>query len=321
MDKRFVALLLSFLLVSLSLYAQSKGDRVFTLIDANTKEPIPYVSVSFSKSNGVYSDKEGRFTLPKEHGDEVMISHVSYGKRSVSLSSAIDHKIYLTPASYALDEVVVSRHPGAIEPIGTTQGRGNSGYVPTQYTMHALYVPYDKSWETVPMINEIFLNVSYSGRRAKKTEATILYYLVLPDTITGAPTGRALTGQREFGFDKRDKKDKKRYYASLESSVPFPREGVFIVFYVADPSFSYLEYYESAGRGDFSFFPPYSFSITGKTSTPRSWELNVYDEQPKWRLGDEKNKRWNDTMKGMPVRKEGSVYNYMGGVMVQHQEP
>ncbi|MDZ7935704.1 MAG: carboxypeptidase-like regulatory domain-containing protein [Emticicia sp.] len=84
-----------------------------TLIkDSNSKEPIPYVSVSRQNGTGTYSNEDGSFELLISSSDTLYISHLAY--KSIKLTkSDIDNLtggvIYLVPKSFQLSEVQISQ--------------------------------------------------------------------------------------------------------------------------------------------------------------------------------------------------------------------
>ena len=87
------------------------------VIDAVTKEPIPYVNIGFlNKGIGTVSDETGFFTLPLDksihsESDLVEISCIGYAKLVLPFANLLrDRKtIYeLKPSPIELDEIVLS---------------------------------------------------------------------------------------------------------------------------------------------------------------------------------------------------------------------
>ena len=64
-------------------------------------------------------------------------------------------------------------------------------------------------------------------------------------------------------------------------------------------------------------YMPYGFYLTGKTKEPRSWSFNVYSEGSTWSIHDHTDADWNKMGKEMKVGNEGTVFNFMGGVILQ----
>lgn len=294
--------------------AQENTHKI-SIIDNITMEPVPYAMVSFGHTNGVYSDANGQFRLTKELTDVIAISHLSYKDTIVMASEIVDDIIFLTPISYSLSEVVVTKFTGPLSKKGTTEGKHHSSYAPLPFTINALFIPYDESWVEAPQVSEIFLDLNFSGN----SNATIQYYLSMPDPTTRNPNGKALTKQEQLYLDRRDNKIKNRYYSMVEEPFLLPRTGMFIVFFVADPSFSYTEMLSVWGTKKFKMakYMPYGFYLTGKTKEPRSWSFNVYSEGSTWSIHDHTDADWNKMGKEMKVGNEGTVFNFMGGVILQ----
>lgn len=286
-----------------------------SIIDKSTMEPVPYARVSFGHSNGVYSDSNGQFPFVKGVTDSIAISHLSFNDTIVLPSKIVDNIIFLTPASYTLNEVLVTKFTGSTFNIGTTEGKHHSSYAPLPFTIYALYIPYDESWGEAPQVNEIFLDLNFS----RNSNATIQYYLSMPDPLSGSPNGKALSKQSQLKLDRRDNTIKNRYYSKVEQPFIFPKTGLFIVFFVADASYSYTEMLSEWETKKFkmSKYMPFGFYLTAKTNEPRSWLLDVYSKDPLWSLCDHSNRKWNNMAEGMRVGNEGAVYNFMGGVTVQ----
>ncbi len=83
------------------------------VIDDDTGEPIPYISIGIPNSNsGVISREDGSFELqlPEDFDVEALwFSHVAYEKTRVNLSES-DHqdiRVALTPRSYSIPDVEV----------------------------------------------------------------------------------------------------------------------------------------------------------------------------------------------------------------------
>lgn len=288
------------------------------ILEESTEKPIPYARISISNDDYIYSDEEGYFRFDGTKDKTISISHVSYKDKYV-LSRELndnndnnDNIIYLTPINYLLDEVNVTKYIGVESMHGTESDRLHSTFTPFPYTINALYIPYNEGWKSAPIINKIYLDISLS----KKADATIQFFITTPDSVTGNPSGQALSTQIELDLDE---SKGKRYYGTLEYPIVFPREGIFIVFFVADSTFSYGEMLKDWGTKRFkpSKYMPYGFYLTAKEDRAFTWKMNVYSGNPSWKKCDASDKEWNDTAKCMKVGAEGSVYNFIGGVVVQ----
>lgn len=313
MNRRFF-LLVSFLMIvgQIGVMGQGVNSYRIRLLDESTTAPIPYARISIDNDNYVYSDGNGYFRFDGRENHTITISHVSYKDRTVLVSEVNDNTIYLMPINYLLEEVNVTKYTGDERSHGSTRGEHHSSFTPFPYTINALYIPYNEEWENAPIINKIYLDISLS----KKADATILFFLTTPDPVIGNPSGQALSTQSELNLDEGKNK---RYYGTLEYPVVFPREGVFIVFFIADPSFSYEEMLKDWGTERFkpSKYMPYGFYLTAKDKRAFTWKMDVYSGNPSWKKCDASNKEWNNTAKHMKVGAEGLVYNFIGGVVVQ----
>ncbi len=85
-------------------------DRVIygTVIDVNTKEPLPGATISTSKGAITQTDINGKFiaVLPTNM-DSVMISYLSYKSQLLALKTTDELKVGLTPENRSLNEVAI----------------------------------------------------------------------------------------------------------------------------------------------------------------------------------------------------------------------
>jgi hypothetical protein len=81
------------------------------LKDAQTLEPIAYVSIDFenkqSNNTGAISNENGEFSL-SDNSSRVIFSHINYETVSFTLNNDYN-EIFLQPKIYELDEVIVSK--------------------------------------------------------------------------------------------------------------------------------------------------------------------------------------------------------------------
>lgn len=81
------------------------------VIDANTKEALPFCNISFIKSTvGTITDQNGFFSIDaKQATDSISVQYVGYNRRSfpVKKNTTNNYTIELIPQNYALQEVVV----------------------------------------------------------------------------------------------------------------------------------------------------------------------------------------------------------------------
>ena len=117
MKLRFV-LIFSFFhfFIFTSLMAQEKLDSVGAVVmDAETGEPIPYVSVYVSSECGTISNYEGEFCLQCLPSDVIRISCIGYGKVSYKASELLRFAqaqaepatIHMKPIASTLREITV----------------------------------------------------------------------------------------------------------------------------------------------------------------------------------------------------------------------
>lgn len=99
------SILLFILLCQFNSYSQ----MVRTIVDNQTKLPIPYVTVKVLNSNkGIVAFEDGSFQLEISNSDTVMFSCVGYEQR-VLAGKEIENVISLIPKIKVLDDVTVSK--------------------------------------------------------------------------------------------------------------------------------------------------------------------------------------------------------------------
>jgi hypothetical protein len=80
--------------------------RSIVVVDMDTYQIIPDVSVKVDNRMVVFTDKQGRVDIG-EPFDSVMFSHVLYGREKL-LAKEVTDTMYLLPNEHLLPEVVVS---------------------------------------------------------------------------------------------------------------------------------------------------------------------------------------------------------------------
>ncbi|MCR5548831.1 MAG: DUF5686 and carboxypeptidase regulatory-like domain-containing protein, partial [Bacteroidales bacterium] len=113
--KRFCLLILSLLLPGLCVLGQTRVRG--TVTDAQTGEPLPYVSVIFpGPRTGTMTDPEGAFSLESPHGyASVSFQMLGYETLIVSVkpgAATSDLKVKLNPDTYGIQAVVVKPKRG-----------------------------------------------------------------------------------------------------------------------------------------------------------------------------------------------------------------
>lgn len=110
---KYVVALLFLLGISISLIAQEKK-VIGRLVDAETKQAIPYVNIGvFQKNIGTVSDENGNFVLGfsdySTASDSIIFSHIGYQTVKYAISQLLKSvgDISLFPASELLQEVSI----------------------------------------------------------------------------------------------------------------------------------------------------------------------------------------------------------------------
>ncbi len=91
-------------LAALALQAQKYSARV---VDGETGEPLPYVSIYRSKGHGTLTNEEGEFHINASKDDVLILSFIGYKKLEVK-ASALPGTIRMKPLDLVLKEVVVT---------------------------------------------------------------------------------------------------------------------------------------------------------------------------------------------------------------------
>lgn len=206
-------------LFSISAFGQTK-----TILDKDSKEPVPYVNISVSDEKIEFNaDESGQFTLPKsDQSKTVRFSAVGYDAASLKVSEMQD-TIYLESKPIALNEVVIgSRKKENSLTIKTKKAKktwSGSGGGMNGSLLHARYIPFNPEYNTTPYIDKVRLKVDAQ----KKYTFNIRLCSVKPD---GSP------GDYLYGENLLVTVDKKQKYAEVDfSKIPIKilEEGLFIV--------------------------------------------------------------------------------------------
>ncbi|MBM1106342.1 carboxypeptidase-like regulatory domain-containing protein [Aurantibacter crassamenti] len=221
-----------FLLVPLLLVAQLSAQEVLfegNVLDSKTKEPIPYVNLSFLNTlKGTSTDEKGHFyiDIPKTFlENKVHISSLGYKDTIITAKNLYASKIFkLVEKSFELDEVVVSKSLGdsyVLNPISSYSLTGGFASSATPWVL-ALYFPNIGSQAKVIENVTVFMqkNPKFNDHSSK---FRIRIYDV--DPITKAPNKdlvrKSLVLESELDKD----------YVSLDLSslnIKIPKEGVYI---------------------------------------------------------------------------------------------
>ncbi|MBN2893399.1 MAG: carboxypeptidase-like regulatory domain-containing protein [Bacteroidales bacterium] len=104
-----------FILFANNIFSSPLGDITITgkVINAATKEPLPYVTVALKSNIAVYTDFDGNFsiTFPDKYtNDSLIVSYVGFIKRNLSIAkfrNIPNFVIELKPTDYGIENVVV----------------------------------------------------------------------------------------------------------------------------------------------------------------------------------------------------------------------
>jgi len=109
MNRQYLIGFLIFLSIFSKLYGQDISGKV---IDKETKEPIPYVSIILNDHNGVISNEEGNFSITiseqNSENDSIYFSSIGYTTKGFPVQKATDTIISLTPEILELSSVYLT---------------------------------------------------------------------------------------------------------------------------------------------------------------------------------------------------------------------
>lgn len=121
--------LLTLLFLPFCTFAQIKIEG--KVIDAVTKQPIPYVNLeSFKYKTGTQSNQDGLFVLELSQTkilDTLKISSIGYqDKYLTNVQSASEMLLELKPATIALEEVVIRKGKSVLKEVGVLEKTGSN---------------------------------------------------------------------------------------------------------------------------------------------------------------------------------------------------
>lgn len=98
--------LFSFLALSIfNLHAQEVSA---VILDARTRQPIPFATVQYASNKGVITNEEGRFSILSSKIDSINISCLGYDSMTIKAGNFEKDSIYLKSSSIRLDDVFLS---------------------------------------------------------------------------------------------------------------------------------------------------------------------------------------------------------------------
>lgn len=106
---------LLFLLLLLPFTVLAQNTLSGTVVDKNSKQPVPGVNVTVQgSSNGTQTDFDGKFKLPVKKGDVVVFSYLGYKDVTVAYDSQTNLNVSLEEQANELSEVVVQIGYGTV---------------------------------------------------------------------------------------------------------------------------------------------------------------------------------------------------------------
>lgn len=171
----------SFLILFLLLSSISYGQ--ITIEDNETKEPVPFATISFGNGNGLFADDEGKFIFTKKRYndiDSLFITAIGYKELKV-VTDSLPSKIKLEALTNQLQEVIIQVKP--------------TGKFKTQKIKPVLHDDYFKCW--LPTI-ESEIAVYFPNKEEKTTQITKLYLPIKAEASDWSKRKRANTKKRSF---------------------------------------------------------------------------------------------------------------------------
>lgn len=150
----------------------SFGQIKWAIIDADTKENIPFVNIWVENNNiGTISNEYGQFVLPKMDGTKVIVfSATGYNTKKIKFN-LMKNPIELKPQIIELNEVVLTnlkkrKKEKYIDKLKTRQIRH---YLPGfgKPWIFAKFFNYKKEYEETPFIKEISIAVETTREESK----------------------------------------------------------------------------------------------------------------------------------------------------------
>ena len=213
-EKRFFLILA---LIAFSASAQIKG----IVKDSLSGKPISYVNIWVQNENiGSTSEENGTFFINTTANDKKLIfSTLGYEKKTIKASAASE--VYLKPAAYSLDEVVISKSIGTktVE-IGKAknemyQAFDNGPKIDTKF------FPYNSSYKKTKYLKQVSI---YADSRIEDATIKIHFYDV---DANGFPADELL--DKDFIVMVKNGTKINRFDLK-ELNLKFPQKGIFIGF-------------------------------------------------------------------------------------------
>ncbi len=162
-----------FLLICNLVSSQIKG----IVIDAVTKNPIPYVSIWVeNENNGTTAEENGQFQLTiAGKSKNLLFSALGYEKKTLAISSEM--KVEMTPSTIELNEVQITKKYGTRQiEIGETESPFLQAYE-NGPRIDIKFFPYKSKYKKTKFIKQIVLNTD-----CRIEEATLKLHLYQVDS-------------------------------------------------------------------------------------------------------------------------------------------
>jgi len=161
---------LFFFLISISLFAQTKG----VVKDSLSGKPISYVNIWVENENiATTSEEDGTFSIPVNGNKNLIFSALGYEKRTVKASQASE--VLLSSKAFDLDEVVISN---SIETkqivIGVTENTIAQAF-DNGPRMDVKYFPYKPDYKKTKYIKKVTL---YTDSRIEDATIKLRFFKV-----------------------------------------------------------------------------------------------------------------------------------------------
>lgn len=99
--------LLLFLLIFRTGISLCFGQNIYVL-DSNTKQPIPYVTVKFGNNKGLYTNENGLFVVKIDEYSFLELNHIAYNTLKIEKGKVKD-TLYMSPKIKILEEVLIQK--------------------------------------------------------------------------------------------------------------------------------------------------------------------------------------------------------------------
>lgn len=206
--------------------------QTITIRDAQSKEIIPFATISFGDGMGNFADEEGQFEFSKEKYSDVdtlFISAMGYSEKSVPTLALLE-EVLLNSEVSQLSEVVVSA-------VKTGKFKFRKEKAITHTDLFACWLPTVESevavlfkrYEANPtQISKLFLPINAESEYESKGKGKFatIFRVQFYENSNGSP-GNAI-GYENVVFPINEKEDKVFELDVLSKSIYIPESGIFV---------------------------------------------------------------------------------------------